>query len=203
MGPNTFMRKALTCLKFGRVLESLQNERCFSLKCCQWAHVTGGFTGRAMHLSKSCDWATKTNEVDGNCRMKIIEMKLVSLTLKWSGPRGQKRTREEVDKLNARNYVEKQAPFFARLQGLIGLPVMTSLTDNAIHHPLWRKCREGWGYGEIAKVMKAENKDTEEERKQGEETGRGSVETCQGSAPLPLSQWANEHSRVELMRCWR
>lgn len=60
-----------------------------------------------------------------------------------STERTEKNTTEEVDKLNARNYVEKQAPFFARLQGLIGLPVMTLLTDNAIHHPLWRKCREG------------------------------------------------------------
>lgn len=172
------------------MLESLQNERCFSLKSCQQAHVTGGFTGRAMHLSKSCDWATKRNEVDGNYCMKIIAIKLVALTLKWSGPRGQKRTWEEVDKLNARNYVEKQAPFFARLQGLIGLPVMTSLTDNAIHHPLWRKCREGWGHGEIAKVMKAES--IKILRRRGNRVKRQEEAQWKHARALHHCLWANE-----------
>lgn len=35
---------------------------------------------------------------------------------------------------------------------------------------------------------KGENEDADENRKASEETGNGLVETCQGSAPLPLSQ---------------
>lgn len=47
-----------------------------------------------------------------------------------------------------------------------------------------------------------ERRDIDEKRKEGEEAWRGSVERCQESAAVPLNQWAHEHSRVELMRCW-
>lgn len=50
-----------------------------------------------------------------------------------------------------------KSSIFNRLQGLIGMPVMTSLMDNAIHHPLWRKYKKGRGYEErVKKVRKTE-----------------------------------------------
>lgn len=76
---------------------------------------------------------------------------------------------EEVDKTKCQKLCGKKSSILSRLQGLIGLPVMTSLMDNAIHHPLWRKCREGRGYEERVKVKKIESKDTDEERKEGEQ----------------------------------
>lgn len=80
---------------------------------------------------------------------------------------------------------------------------MTSLEDDAINHPLWAEFRVEWGYEERLKKSQEhrENEDTDENRKASEDTGKGSVETCQDPAPLPLSQWAYEHSRAELMRC--
>lgn len=47
----------------------------------------------------------------------------------------------KLTRLNAINYVEKQA--LSRPQGLINLPAMTSLVNNATHHPLWTEHRQG------------------------------------------------------------
>ena len=138
--------------------------------------------------------ATKTHEVDGNDYVTVIGMKLVDLSF-----RIEKNMEKEVDKPKCQKWWGKTSSIHSRLRRLIGLPVMTSLTDNAIHHPLWRVQRRVrlWKRAEVKrqriKILM---------RKRGEETGRGSLETCQGSAPLPLSQWVHEHSRVELMRCW-
>lgn len=63
---------------------------------------------------------------------------------------------DKEDKTKCQILCGKTSFILCRLQGFIGLPVMISLTDNAIHHPLWRKWRKGWGYGERVKVIKME-----------------------------------------------
>lgn len=51
---------------------------------------------------------------------------------------------EGVEKTKCQKFCEGgKSSILSRLQGFIGLPVMTSLTDNAMHHPLWRKRWEG------------------------------------------------------------
>lgn len=77
----------------------------------------------------------------------------------------------------------------SRLRGFISLSEMISLTDNATHHPLWSLENRQGGEATKGGVKRVrENEDIDEERKAVEETGRGSVETCQASAPPPPSQ---------------
>lgn len=50
---------------------------------------------------------------------------------------------EEADEINARSYVEKQAPFLTDCKDPLALTAMTSLVHNAIHHSFWVDFEEG------------------------------------------------------------
>lgn len=72
--------------------------------------------------------------------------------------RTEKEMVENIDKTKCQKLGRKTSFILNRLQGLIGLPVMTSLKDNGIHHPFWAEFREGRGYKDR---LKKSQKDSE------------------------------------------
>lgn len=113
------------------------------VKLDHWDDITARFMNRAMHLSKSYKLSKKKKQVEMSAR--VIWIKPFDLGLKTGLT---KRTQKE-DKSKCQNLFGKTSFILCRLHGFIGLPVMISLMDNAIHHFLRRKWGEGWGHGDI------------------------------------------------------
>lgn len=86
---------------------------------------------------------------------------------------------------------EKEIPEVMWKNALIGLPVISSLTDNAIHHPLGENTDKG--------KKERESEYTDDEKKKLVKRQQG----VQWKLARPLHHFfrENEHSRVELMRC--
>lgn len=142
-----FMFKAITCLYFGRVLET---------PFCRMSCV---FLIKMLILN-TC-YCRQSNALEQELQLKWSGWKWLhekyrnetsrpEVKMIWT-ERTEKIMVEEVNKTKCQKLCGKTSSILSRLQGRIGLPVMTSIRDNAMHHPLWTKCREGWGYDERVK----------------------------------------------------
>lgn len=100
-------------------------------------------------------------------------MKLVDIKMELAKRIG----KEDKNGPNAKKSSGKTSFILCRLSVFIGLPVMMSLSDNAMHHPLWRAWKEGRGYGDRVEAIKMERMKRLMRRQVGvKETGTGPEE---------------------------